>query len=78
MDTLKSFTAANSQTLEASYLISLIMAQTGKPHTIGESLILPAAKVNNVSSVLGPNVAKTLDVVSLSHSSTVYCFLKKS
>jgi hypothetical protein len=64
-NTLKSFTAANSQALEASYLVSLRIAQTGKPHTIGESLILPAAK-DIVSSVLGPNAAKKLDVVPLS------------
>lgn len=64
-NTLKSFTAANSQALEASYLVSLRIAQTGKPHTIGESLILPAAK-DIVSSVLGPNAAKKLDIVPLS------------
>lgn len=64
-NTLKSFIAGNSQALEASYLVSLRIAQTGKPHTIGESLILPAAK-DIVSSVLGPNAAKKLDVVPLS------------
>ena len=62
---LKSFTAANSQALKASYLVSLRIAQTGKPHTIGESLILPAAK-DIVSSILGQNAAKKLDVVPLS------------
>ena len=66
-NTLKSFTAANSQALEASYLVSLRIAQTGKPHTIGESLILPAAK-DIVSSILGPNAAKKLDVIPLSDS----------
>ena len=30
--------------LQASYNISLLIAQTGKPHTIGEDLILPAIK----------------------------------
>lgn len=40
----KSFTAVNSKALEASYRVSLRIAQTGKPHTIGENIILPAAK----------------------------------
>ena len=62
---LKSFTAVSSQALEASYLVSLRIAQTSKPHTIGESLILPAAK-DIVTCLLGPNAAKKLDVVPLS------------
>ena len=63
--TLKSFTAANSQALTASYLVSLRIAKTGKPHTIGESLILPTAK-DIVSCILREAVAKKLDVVPLS------------
>ena len=31
--------------LKASYNISLLIAKAGKPHTIGEELILPAVKV---------------------------------
>ena len=65
--TLKSFTAANSQALTASYLVSLRIAKTGKPHTIGESLILPAAK-DIVSCILGEAAAKKLDVVPLSNN----------
>lgn len=62
---LKSFTNINLQALEASYLVSLRIAQTGKPHTIGESLILPAAK-DIVTCLLGQNAAKKLDNVPLS------------
>ena len=46
-------------------MVSLRIAQTSKPHTIGESLILPAAK-DIVTCLFGPNAAKKLDVVPLS------------
>ena len=52
-NSLKSFTAVSSQALEASYLVSLQIAQTGKRHTIGKNLILPAAK-DIVACQLGP------------------------
>ena len=64
-NSLKSFTAVSSQALEASYLVTLQIAQTGKAHTIGENLILPAAK-DIVGCLLGPQAAKKLDVVPLS------------
>jgi hypothetical protein len=38
------FTKINEKAMHASYLISLRIAQAGKPHTIGESLVLPAIK----------------------------------
>ncbi|MBN3288861.1 ZBED5 protein, partial [Polyodon spathula] len=41
------------------------IAQTGNSHTIGESLLLPAAK-DIVSLLLGSKAAKQLDVVPLS------------
>jgi len=41
---VQSFTTTNKQALEASYLVSLKIAQTDKPHTSGETLILPAVK----------------------------------
>ncbi len=63
--TMASVTGINSQALEASYLVSLRIAKTGKPHTIGETLILPAAK-DIVSSILGEEAAKKLNVLSLS------------
>lgn len=62
---LHSFTTINKRAVEASYLVSLRIAQTAKTHTIGESLILPAAK-DIVSSILGPTAADKLNVISLS------------
>jgi len=46
-------------------LVSLRIAQTGKAHTIGKNLILPAAK-DIVGCLLGPQAAKKLDLVPLS------------
>lgn len=63
--TLQAFTAVNSQAV--FYLVSLRIAQNGKPNMIGESLILPAAK-DIVSSVLRRKAAQKLDIVSLSNN----------
>jgi hypothetical protein len=52
--------------VEASYKVSLRIAKAGKPHTIGESLLLPAAK-DVASSVLGEKVAKQLESIPLSN-----------
>ncbi|GLV46192.1 hypothetical protein CBL_02909 [Carabus blaptoides fortunei] len=35
--------------LRASYNISLLIVKTGKPHTIGEELILPARRIDEMS-----------------------------
>ncbi|XP_054276637.1 zinc finger BED domain-containing protein 5-like [Macrosteles quadrilineatus] len=66
-NTMSSFSSLNTRAVEASYKVSLRIAQEAKPHTIGESLILPAAK-DMVSSILGEKEAKLLDVVSLSNN----------
>ena len=42
---LVTYTGSNIKAVEASYLVSLQIAKTGKPHTIGETLILPSAKI---------------------------------
>src|SRR5215469_3454649 len=53
--------------LEASFKISLRIGRAGKPHTDGESYLLPAAK-EMVSSVIGVKQANQLDVISLSNN----------
>lgn len=62
---ITSFTGLNTRAVEASYKVSLRIAQELKPHTIGETLILPAAK-DLVSTIIGDKEGKQLDVVSLS------------
>uniref|UniRef100_A0A0L8G9Z5 DUF4371 domain-containing protein n=1 Tax=Octopus bimaculoides TaxID=37653 RepID=A0A0L8G9Z5_OCTBM len=41
---MQHYTKVNEKSLYVSYLISLRIAKTGKPHTIGETLVLPAMK----------------------------------
>jgi hypothetical protein len=43
-DIVSALGSINSKALEASYLLSLRIAKTGKPHSIGENLLLPAIK----------------------------------
>jgi hypothetical protein len=63
---IMSFSGVNMNAVEASYKVSLRIAKAGKPHTIGESLLLPAAK-DMVSSVFGEKVAKQLERIPLSN-----------
>ncbi|VVC44415.1 Hypothetical protein CINCED_3A006652 [Cinara cedri] len=63
---MSSFTNFNENIVKASYLASLIIAKDGKPHTIGETLVLPAAK-EIVRCVLGDKAAKEIEKVSLSN-----------
>ncbi|XP_025197550.1 zinc finger BED domain-containing protein 5-like [Melanaphis sacchari] len=63
---MSSFTNFNENIVKASYLASLIIAKNGKPHTIGETLVLPAAK-EIVRCVLGDKAAKEIEKVSLSN-----------
>jgi zinc finger BED domain-containing protein 5/7/8/9 len=64
---ITSFTTTNAQATEASYLVSLRIAKTAKPHTIGETLLLPAAK-DMVKVLLGSAAAEKLNTVSLSNN----------
>jgi hypothetical protein len=58
------FSGLNMKAVEASYKVCLGIAKAGKPHTIGESLLLPAAK-DIASSVLGEKAAKQLEFDSI-------------
>ena len=49
----------------ASYQVSLLIAKHGQPHTIGEKIVLPAAKLM-VNTVLGEKYSKQLGAISLS------------
>jgi hypothetical protein len=61
------FSGVNMKAVGAmSYKVSLRIAKAGKPHTTGESLLLPAAK-DMASSVLGEKVAKQLESIPLSN-----------
>jgi hypothetical protein len=63
---IMSFSAVNMKAVVASYKVRLRIAKVGKPHTIGESLLLPAAK-DMATSVLGEKVAKQLESIPLSN-----------
>lgn len=54
--------------LRASYNISMLIAKTGKPHTIGEDLILPAVK-EVLTTVLHKPAADIIRKIPLSNNS---------
>ncbi|XP_046977632.1 zinc finger BED domain-containing protein 5-like [Vanessa cardui] len=65
---MKTATGTNNENaVLASYQVSLLVAKSGKPHTIAEELILPCAKIM-VSAMLGDKASKELDIISLSNS----------
>lgn len=57
----------NENATEASYIVSLHIAKSGKPHNIAETLIKPCLK-DVVSCILGPDMGKKIDAVQLSNS----------
>lgn len=65
-NTMSSFVGSSQKATEASFLVSLRIAKCGKAHTIGEELVLPAAK-DIVTCILGETSAKKLDTVPLSN-----------
>ena len=65
LDHSGSFHQTNKAALHASYVVSLKIAQEKKPHSIGETLILPCTK-DIVRIMLGEQFAKKLDTLPLS------------
>jgi hypothetical protein len=63
---MMSLSGVDMKSVEASYKVSLRRAKAGKPHTIGEPFLLPAANVM-ASSVLGQEAAKRLECFPLSN-----------
>lgn len=57
----------NSNALQASFRVSYLIAKQAKPHTIGENLILPAAK-EIVKCMFGEKMARELDVIPMSNN----------
>lgn len=56
----------NENALKTSYKVSHLIAKSGKNHTIGENLILPAA-VEIVSCMFGKKEGKIVKTISLSN-----------
>ncbi|XP_032376013.1 zinc finger BED domain-containing protein 5-like [Etheostoma spectabile] len=63
--TIETFSTVNAKATEASYRVALRIAKTGKPHNIGETLLLPAAK-DMCSVMMGEAAAAKLNVIQLS------------
>ena len=53
--------------MSASYDVSLLIAKSGKPHTIAEELIFPAAKAI-AFRMHGDKVSKSFDLIPLSNT----------
>ncbi|KAI5152824.1 hypothetical protein ENBRE01_3037 [Enteropsectra breve] len=65
-DIFKSSRKQSFDGLVASYNLSLLIAKSGKPHTIGEEIILPAVK-EVLENVLHKPAGEILDKISLSN-----------
>lgn len=61
------FTNIDSKYLRASYLASLRIVKDVKPHTVGETLILPAAK-DMAQTIIGEKATKELDKIQQSNN----------
>ncbi|XP_078503770.1 zinc finger BED domain-containing protein 5-like [Lissotriton helveticus] len=59
--------SVNENALKASYEVSMLIAKAGKPHTIAEELIVPAAKAM-VTAMVGEKAAKDLHLEPLSNN----------
>lgn len=61
------FVNINEKAVYASYLISLRIARSGKPHTIGEDLVLPSIK-DTVGAMFGEKEGKEIERIPLSNN----------
>nr|ABF20543.1 transposase [Aedes aegypti] len=66
-DTIQAYTKVSDKAMVASYHLSLKIAKSGKAHTIGENLILPALK-ETVSIMFGPKFAQEIESIPLSNN----------
>ena len=69
--TMNKFTSSSKNSedgLKASYNISLLIAKSGKPHTIGEELILPAVK-EVIKTVLHKSPEQVIKSIPVSDNS---------
>ena len=64
---LQRYTNVNKKSLYVSYLISLRIAKAGKPHTIGETLVLPAIK-DTVKVFFGDKSEKEIELIPISNN----------
>lgn len=64
---MQRYTSVNKKALYASYLISLTIAKTGKPHTLGETLVLPAIK-DTVEVFFGDKSKKEIEAIPISNN----------
>ena len=62
---IQTFGTVNTKATEASYRVALRIAKAGKPHNIGETLLLPAAK-DMCSVMMGEAAAAKLDAIPVS------------
>jgi hypothetical protein len=72
---IKATDPSNKKGLEAFYMASYRVARTGKPHTIVEDLILPAA-ANMAGTMLGKKAQTSVQTMPLSYNtvSTLFHF----